>query len=409
MGRFSKINKIFRRDKSGAKSAPVVPGDSIWPWDPDSEVTNPLKIATVYRCIRLLSESVANLPLRMLRRSPEGISVPDEGSELAYLLDVEPRENQNSYDFKKQIVQQLLCFGNAYIIPEYREHWTGKEVRRQYERLNLCSPLTCEFDEINRVYRVYDPVTGIKGVYLPEEVIHLRGMSRDGVRGVSVLEFARLSTTIAAYGDKETRDRFKNGGNVRGFLTNQSEGVQGFNKYADKALKAAAEQREDFFNKLGGKISYIPGNMQFKELMMSSADMQFLESRKFTVRELCRFFGVHPSFVFDDTSNNYKSAEMANVAFLSNTLNPLLCQIESEFRIKLLPRHERAAVRFEFDRHSLFACDLETRVKWQQARIGAGLDTLNEARLLENRPPVEDGDTPLVSANLKGLKQIISE
>lgn len=50
--------------------------------------------------------------------------------------------------------------------------------------------------------------------------------------------------------------------------------------------------------------------------------MQFLESRKFTVRELCRFFGVHPSFVFDDTSNNYKSAEMANVAFLSNTLNP---------------------------------------------------------------------------------------
>lgn len=134
--------------------------------------------------------------------------------------------------------------------------------------------------------------------------------------------------------------------------------------------------------------------------------MQFLESRKFTVRELCRFFGVHPSFVFDDTSNNYKSAEMANVAFLSNTLNPLLRKIESELHRKLIEPSLCCERRFEFDRRSLYACDLASRVQYQTQTIAAGIYTVNDWRRAENMPPVEGGDLPLVSANLKGLSEM---
>lgn len=371
-----------------------------WPWD-DDRMSTPMKIATVYRCVTLLSSNVAQLPLRHLRKTTEGIFIPDTGTRLSYLLEVQPYEGMSGYDFWKQAVQQLLLQGNAFIII------MRNPVDFSIDRLVLCSPWACSWDPRSRIYRVNDSVRGLSGEFLPSEVIHLKGFSNDGETGMSVLSFARVTTAIADAGDRETRDRFRNGGNVRGFFTNTPAGVTGYNPYNDKALKQVAVTQESFY-RAGGRMSYLPGGMQFKELMMSSADMQFLESRKFTVRELCRFFGVHPSFVFDDTSNNYKSAEMANVAFLSNTLNPLLTQIEQELRRKLLTPYEATRARFEFDRKGLFACDLETRVKWQAARIGAGLDSINEARLSENRPPVEDGDRVLVSANLRPLSELLA-
>lgn len=131
--------------------------------------------------------------------------------------------------------------------------------------------------------------------------------------------------------------------------------------------------------------------------------MQFLESRKFTVRDICRFFGVHPSFVFDDTSNNYKSAEMANVAFLSNTLNPLLRNIENEFLRKLIAPSLCCKRKFEFDRRALYSSDLDSKVKYQTATIAAGIYTVNDWRQIENRPPIKGGDKILVSANLRDI------
>ena len=133
--------------------------------------------------------------------------------------------------------------------------------------------------------------------------------------------------------------------------------------------------------------------------------MQFLETRKFSVRDICRFFGVHPSFVFDDTSNNYKSAEMANVAFLSNTLNPLLRKIEVELHRKLVAPSLCCKRRFQFDRRGLYACDLDSRIKYQAQTIAAGIYTVNDWRKEENKPAVEGGDTVLVSANLKGINE----
>ena len=226
----------------------------------------------------------------------------------------------------------------------------------------------------------------------------------DQRNGVSVLEFARLTADIAQVGDRETFDRFRNGGNVRGLVGNDTS-VRGFGEYQDKELAKTASDLDDQFH--GGKhIVSLPGQVDFKQLSMTSADLQFLESRKFTVREICRFFGVPPSFVFDDSSNNYKSAEMANVAFLSNTLEPLLRNIESELQRKLFLPSQYGRKRVRFDRRGLYACDLDSRVKYQAATIAAGLYTVNEWRAEENKPAVEGGDKVLVSANLKGIDEL---
>ena len=172
----------------------------------------------------------------------------------------------------------------------------------------------------------------------------------------------------------------------------------------DKELAKTATDLDSRFRN-GERIVSLPGQVQFSPLSLSSTDMQFLETRKFSVRDICRFFGVHPSFVFDDTSNNYKSAEMANVAFLSNTLNPLLRKIEVELHRKLVAPSLCCKRRFQFDRRGLYACDLDSRIKYQAQTIAAGIYTVNDWRKEENKPAVEGGDTVLVSANLKGINE----
>lgn len=217
------------------------------------------------------------------------------------------------------------------------------------------------------------------------------------------MTYARLTLNIGASGDQETLNRFQNGGNVRGIISNE-KGVTGFGEYQDEQLEKTAESVDEKFSK-GEKIVSLPGQVDFKQISLSSTDMQFLESRKFTVREICRFFGVHPSFVFDDTSNNYKSAEMANVAFLSNTLNPILRKIENELHRKLISPTLCCKRKFQFDRRGLYACDLDSRVKYQMQTIQTGFYTVNEWRREENKSPVEGGDTVLVSANLRNINE----
>lgn len=361
-----------------------------------SAVADPLAISTVYRCVRLLSESVANLPLRYMKLKG-GIFVDDRQSRLHYLLSVQPNELYSAFDFWAQAVQQMLLTGNAYIVPQYSPSL-------EVDRLVLCQPGTVSHDTINRTYTVMDMTNRLSGTFAEDEVVHLKNLTIDGQQGFSTLTFARLTTQIAATGDNETLNRFANGGNVRGIVGNDTS-VRGFGDYQDDELAKTATDLDQSFSE-GKKIVSLPGQVKFNQLSLSSTDMQFLESRKFTVRELCRFFGVHPSFVFDDTSNNYKSAEMANVAFLSNTLNPLLRKIESELHRKLIEPSLCCERRFEFDRRSLYACDLASRVQYQTQTIAAGIYTVNDWRRAENMPPVEGGDLPLVSANLKGLNEM---
>lgn len=373
-------------------------GGTLWPFYSGNTA---LCVATVFRCVKLLSESVAALPVQVMRRKG-GIFVDDIDSRLSFLMNVQPDEYMSAFDMWAQAVQQVLLEGNAYIVPEY------SSATMDFHRLVLCAKGTVALDTAGGIYHVNDYVNGISGEFREDEIIHLKGMTRADQRiGLSVLDFARLTMDIARVGDSETYDRFKNGGNVRGLVGNDTS-VRGFGEYQDKELEKTATDIDGRFRH-GERIVSLPGQVEFKPLSLSSTDLQFLESRKFTVREICRFFGVPPSFVFDDTSNNYKSAEMANVAFLSNTLEPLLRSIESELQRKLFLPSQYGRKRVRFDRRGLYACDLDSRVKYQTATIAAGLYTVNEWRAEENKPAVEGGDKVLVSANLKGIEELTAQ
>ena len=354
--------------------------------------TEPLQIATVYRCVQLLSDSVAGLHLQYMKLKNDRYQ-EDTNSDLHYLLSVQPQPEMSIFDFWSMAVKLMLIDGNAYIYPRY--------VRGELTDLVLCNRYTVTHDTLNNKYTICDAYNGVYGTFDESQIIHLYLHSADGRDGESVISHARRTMTIAAAGDDETANRFVNGGNVRGIISNDKS-VTGFGEYQDEELEKTAIDVDSRFSK-GEHIVSLPGQVDFKQISLSSTDMQFLESRKFTVREICRFFGVHPSFVFDDTSNNYKSAEMANVAYLSMTLDPILKRIESEFTRKLIPRTLCCKRIFKFDRKGIYSLDLESMAKYQKLTIESGIYTINDWRRIENQPLVDKGDIVLCSTNLAAL------
>lgn len=358
-----------------------------------------MSVATVYRCVRLLCESVAQLPLRVMERRGH-IFMPGGFDSTAWILEAEPCPGWGAFDFWAQVVADVLLTGNSYIIPKY----TGPD----FSALQIVSPYSVGYDPDRHIYDVNDLASGEQGRFTDSEIIHIKGLGAVRGRGMSVLGYAAAGLNVARQGDAETFRRFKNGGNVRGFVTSPDDNQSGgLDWYDDRELARMARELNIKVNEEQGIVPLYAAS-KFIPYSLSSTDLQFLETRKFTVREICRFFGVHPSFVFDDTSNNYKSAEMANVAFLSNTLNPLLRKIETELTRKLVGREGFRRIRYEFDRHSLYTCDLAGRSAFLKSLLETGA-SVNEVRQMENMPEVAGGDKPLVSANLKTLDQLSNE
>lgn len=396
MGIITYIRSIFTRKRSANPRSGTNYLDAAGSATPNGSTLN---VATAYRCVRLLSESVAALPLRKKSRR-NGVMVNTD-DHLSYLLSVQPNEWTSAFDFWNDAVQQLILRGNAYIFPVY-------EGNSDPVRLILATPGTVTHDTINDQYTVNDATQRLQETRGEADVIHLRNLSLTGKTGVGVIAYAMRTIGIATAGDIEAMKKFENGGVIKGILTIRNNGQSGnpfLQNNEESALDVAkvVNEQQRIMN-----VVPLPGEYDLKQLSMSSAEQQFIENRKFTVLEICRFFGVHPSFVFADTSSNYKSAEMANVAFLVNTLNPLLRRIENELQRKLTGEKLSRHVTFEFDRSGMYACDLESRVKYMTSLLGLGR-TVNEIRLMDNLPAVDNGDKVILSANYMTLEQLIQK
>lgn len=394
MGRWWNFFRIFKRDgeavDDGPRVAPPRPAPALRFYPVSGGAA--MSVAAIYRCVQLLSDGVAGFRLQYLKRRG-GLYAEDENDPLHYLLTVQPQPEMSVFDFWSMAVRQMLLDGNAYIYP--------RRVLGEVTDLVLCARGSVAHDALNGVYAIADGRNGVYGTFGEGEIIHLYLHSSDGRTGESVIAHARRTVGIASAGDEETANRFANGGNVRGIVTNDKTAL-GFGEYQDEELSRAARGIDERFSS-GEHIVSLPGQVDFKQITMNSADMQFLESRKFTVREICRFFGVNPAFVFDDAGGNYKSAEMAGTVFLSMTLDPILKRIEAEFCRKLIPRGMCCSRVFRFDRRGLYSLDLQSRADYQRKTIESGIYTVNDWRRIENQPEVKGGDTVYVSANLTPL------
>ena len=357
--------------------------------------TKAMKIAAVFRAVNLISSGLASLKLEYKRKDRyKGYFKMDDsigGKRLNYLLSIQPNSRMNASVFMKNLVSQILLSGNAYVLPV-------KNMYGDVEALYLLKPGSVAYDVWSNTYQVSDDVNGLNGIYSSNEILHFKNVSNDGgYTGVSTIGYAALTLGIAATSDSETLKRFATGGRFKAILKNNTS-VKGFGEYQDEQLKAHGEDLQDAINR-GDDILAVKGDVDVSPLSMSSADMQFLESRKFTIREIARFFNVPPSKLMDDSNSNYKSVEVSNIAFYSEALQPIVTEIEREFSAKLLNEWNYLDYKFTFDISALYALDLESKARWDKNRLENGLVSVNDLRRERDIEPIDKGDDVYLSVN----------
>ena len=277
-----------------------------------------------------------------------------------------------------------------------------------YEDLVHLTPGCTDYDKYTNKYNIADPVNNIYGVYGPEDIIHLKNLSLDGgYTGVSTLQYAARTMAISTNADIANVENFKSGGILSGFVSGKG-GTVGFGAIQDKQLQSVADDIESQINS-GKKIFNLPGEMSFNEISLSPADIELLSTKTFNVLDICRFFGVHPDKVFAQQTSNYKASEMSQVAFLTDTLQPVLTLIETEMQVKLIPKELDSMYRINFDIEPLLQTDLITHADYMAKTIAAGVKDVNYWRRKSGQAPVVNGDKVLVSANLKTLDGLVAE
>jgi HK97 family phage portal protein len=326
--------------------------------------------------------------------------INDDPFNLHYLLTRRPNSRLNIFDFKRAILVELFTQGNSYIMPKM-----GID---GYEELIHITPGCVDYDKYVNQYNVADPVNNIFGVYGPDDIIHLKNLSLDGgYTGVSTLQYASRTMAISTNADIANVENFKSGGILSGFVSGKG-GTVGFGAIQDKQLQSVADDIEGQISS-GKKIFNLPGEMSFNEISLSPADIELLATKTFNVLDICRFFGVHPDKVFAQQSSNYKASEMSQVAFLTDTLQPILTLIEMEMQIKLIPQELDSVYRINFDIEPLLQTDLITHADYMAKTIAAGVKDVNYWRKKAGQAPVENGGKVLVSANLKTLDGLVNE
>lgn len=355
-----------------------------------------LTVSAVYRAVEYLGGQVAMLPCEPKRLNrAEGRFVDWDGTPLWRVLTVQADARLTAYMFWKTVVSDIYLHGNSVAVIE-------RGPRGDVTGLKHVSPGSVGYDRIGGLYYIEDFTAGVSGVFERGEVLHFKNVSLDGgLTGVSTLTFARRVLSLAATSDQEQLDRVATGGRIKAVLTNAEAmgGTRGFGHYEDKELINLAGEINSRLS-AGEDIIPVPGDGKLTPMSMTSTDLQFLESRKFNVSEIARFFGVPPSKLMDTTGAVYKSAESATNAFYVDTLAPLLTGLETELRAKLVSPELSAERKFEFNTSRLWSMDPASKARFESIQLQNGTMTVNELRKQYDKAPVAGGDELMVATQL---------
>lgn len=348
-----------------------------------------MTLAAVHRCVTVITNGVASLPVRLYTYDKNGYKI-ELKNDLSYLLGKKPNDKMNAYTFYSLLVKDILLQGNAYALIIRQK---DKIVALQYVQAGLVTP-------IDRGDRIEYQVTGIKGFVRKEDIIHLMNYTENGVYGISVLTHARRTLGIADAGDKAADNFYKSGSCTSGFL--KVEGPSS-GKQREEIL-SAWNQATGGPNSGPNGIAVLPSNVNYTQLSVNPADAQLLESRKFEVIDICRFFGVSPTKVFDMEHASYNNSEMAELAFLNDTLRPLLTKIETEFETKLFKKEERFDIKFDVS--ELLRTDKKSQAEYFTKLFNLGVLSPNDIRKELDLEAIEGGDIHCAQVNLTSIKNL---
>jgi HK97 family phage portal protein len=355
-----------------------------------------LRSTVVLACIRVLSTSVAGLPLHLYRRLPGGGKEIAREHPLYRLLHTQPNSWQTSFEWREQMMLHLLSHGFALDEKVYTGGAISEIVPLHPSRVKT------EQLENNRLRYTYREASGSSTVYTQDAVMSVRGMSDDGVNGMSTIELARDAIGLARACEIHGATFFGNGARPGVILSTDQmlspEAAENTRNQWERAHRGADRSNRTAVLQGGLKVSELGGNNQ---------ESQFLEARRFQVEEVCRLFGVPPHLVGDLTRSSFSNIEQQSLDFLTNGLMPYLRRIESSIARDLLEGDDEYFA--EFDTRGVLRADAAGRGSYYNTLWNLGVLSVNEIRSLENLNPVESGDVRFVQLNMTTLDKAAAE
>jgi len=374
------------RQNSGA-SGSLIPGTQALA--PDGA----LQLSTVWACISLIANIIASLPLFVYTRSDKGQRELARDSLLWQILHDSPNSRMTPMEFWVALLLNLMLRGNAYARIERND--AGEAIAIWPMASDQVDPWLLPDGTLVYKYTVGSDVA----VLAADNVLHIKGMG-NGTTGLDRLDYMRASTTEAANAQGAASTLFASHGKPSGILM------------IDKVLNR--EQRDAVRNNFsamseGGtnRLFLLEADTKYQQLTLTPADQQLLETRRFTVEELCRWFGVPPVLVGHSNVTAWGSGiEQLIDGFHKLVIGPLVVNLQQAIAKRVLTPAQRARLSVEFSLDALLRASLKDRMDLYAKAVQNGLKTRNECRQLENDPPVTGGDQLTAQTNLAPLDML---
>ena len=340
-----------------------VPMATSWAGEPVT-VETAMRLSTVFGCVRLLADSVSTLPLAVYRgddRDP--IPTPP-------LLQRPSADHPELSDWLWACMASLLLRGNCW-------GWISSRVGAGLlpAQVDLLHPDSVSVQE----QRDAPPVIRVDGTEVDRaDLFHCKAFPLPGsIEGLSPIAYARESIGLGRGAERYGATLFRDAAIPSGVLTSD----QRINKEQATALKerwkVAHQNKRD--------IAVLGDGARFQAITIKPEEAQFIETQKFNVATICRFYGIDPTMMAGETAGHmaYTSPEQRGTDFLVYSVRPWLVRLERAVS-GLLPRNQTA----KFNAGAFVRATLLDRYQAHKVGIEAGFLTVNEARELEDRPPL---------------------
>lgn len=348
--------------------------------------TSAMRTAAVYACVRVLSETIASLPLQMFARQADGSKVRATDHPLYPVLHSTPNGWQTSSEFRDVMTMNAALEGAAYA----RVKIDPRGRRRLIPMLP--ASVRASLIEERLVYEYHG--NGGREILLQDEVLRIPYLVRAGVEPVSPIRQHAETVAQAVISKTYTNTFLANGGRPPGYIK------------MDTAFKDP-EQRRKFKEFLQAQISgeqrgstLLLEQGEYHAIGVSNADAQLIELCKMSLLDICRIYRIPPHMVGDLERATWSNVEQQGIDFVVHTIRPWLVRWEQAMARDLLTEAEREKFFFEFNVDGLLRGDIKTRYgAYAQGRQWGWL-SINDVRNLENLNRIEDGDDYLSPTNM---------
>lgn len=357
-----------------------------------------LQLATAFFCIRITAQAMSCLPVALYEKQGEDSRVKLADDPLAEVIGESPNQDQTALEFWEEMVSWLLANGNGYaeiVNPTGRRLTALQPIRSTH-----CTPRRRADGTL--VYQVSDRG---RGEELPrEKIFHIRGFghglgsNRD--LGLSPIAYGAQTMGTALSAEEVAGKVFSNGLQVSGMLKTD----QALTKPQREQLQAILESYTG--STRAAKTMILEAGLDYKQLSLNPSDAQLLDTRRFSVEEICRWFGVPPIIVGHAAQGQTmwgSGVEQILIAWLTLGIDPLADRIEARIKKQLIRPTGNRRRYAEFNREALLQMDSAAKASFLSAMVQNGLMDRNEGRAKLNLPARPEAGALTAQTNLAPL------